>query len=174
MRGGADGTLPKIEVANTMPNSWLVSPSGEVVKIEPTDQQVAGKIMDLADEMQKKAGKALSYKKYEKYEKYLQETDTAVDSGALKDAIKALKKVEREERHLTDALKKQVDGRFQAINAKAMEQFEQIKSGDAAAAVKAANKLKSEVGSRFKRGYLPVVEAIKTWLKEARSKAKAS
>ena len=169
---GGEG-LPKIDVANTMPNSWLVSPGGEVVKIEPADQQSAGKIEELATEMQKAAGKHVPFKKYEKYLEDFDATDKAVEAGELKYAVKAIQKVEKDAKKFPEGMVAEVDKRIDAINAKAGEAFEAIKGDeDVAAGIKAANKLKTDVGARFKRGYLPVVEEIKIWLKEAKPAGK--
>ncbi|MDA1196295.1 MAG: hypothetical protein O2894_14090 [Planctomycetota bacterium] len=161
--------LPKVQSGNMMPNSWLVTPSGEVSAIESADQQSAGKIEDLVTEMQKAAGKVLSHKAYTKYLESFEASDTALREGNLKDALKELMKVEKDAKKLPDGLNAEVDARVDAVNAKAVEQFEAIKAGDAAEAMKAANKLKTEVGARMKRGYLPIVEDIKTWLKEAKA-----
>ncbi len=164
--------MPEVKSTNMMPNSWLVSPSGEVTKIEGADQQSGGKIEELVAEIQKAAGKHLSYKKYSKYLGSFEASDAALRGDKLKDAIKELAKVEKDAKKLPEGMKAEVTKRFDAINAKAVEALEAIKAGDAAVGVKAANKLKTVVGKRFKRGYLPVVDQIKAWLKEAKAAAK--
>jgi len=162
--------LPKLESTNLMPNSWFVTPDGTVTQVESEAQQVAGKIEELVGEMQKTAGKSLPYKKYEKYLEAFKETDAAVAEGKLKDAIKALQKVEKDEKKLPDGMKSEVDTRIEALDKAAQGQLDAITGGGDALAdqVKAANKLKGEVGARFKRGYLPVVEKIKDWIKQAK------
>ena len=40
--------MPKIEMPNGVPNSWLVAPDGTVERIEGADQQSAGKVQELA------------------------------------------------------------------------------------------------------------------------------
>ena len=162
--------MPAVKSTNMMPNSWLVTPSGEVTQISGADQQSAGKIEEIVMASQKEAGKHLTWKKYGKYLESFEASDAALAEDKLKAAIKALMKVEKDTKKLPDGMKAQVDKRVEAINAKAVEAFEALKEGDDA--IKAANKLKNEVGARFKRGYLPVVDEIKTWLKEAKAAAK--
>lgn len=166
--------LPKIEVGNGMPNSWLVAPDGTVVALEPADQQVASKIEDKVAELQKAAGKHLTWKKYGKYLDAFETGDAAVREGELKAAIKAYQKVEKDAKKLPAGMTAEVDKRLEALNAKAVEALEAIKTGDEEVVkrLKAANKLKNEVGLRFKRGYLPVVDEIKTWIKETKAAAK--
>lgn len=164
--------MPAVKSTNMMPNSWLVGPDGEVSKIESAVQQSAGKIEELVMARQKEAGKHLTWKKYSKYLESFEASDTAMRDDKLKVAIKALQKVEKDTKKLPEGMSAEVEKRIEAINAKAVEKFEALKEGDIAAAMKAANKLKTEVGARFKRGYLPVVEDIKAWLKEAKASAK--
>ena len=167
--------LPKLESTNLMPNSWFVTPDGTVTQVEAEAQQVAGKIEELVAEMQKTAGKSLPYKKYEKYLEAFQATDAAITDGKLKDAIKALQKVEKDEKKLPDGMKADVDKRIESLDKAAQAQFDAISGGedDTAAKLKAANKLKSDVGARFKRGYLPVVEKITAWIKESKASGAA-
>ena len=165
--------IPPVKNTGRMPNTWLVSPSGEVTAFEPADQQSAGKIEEIITTAQKEAGKHLTWKKYSKYRESFDAIDAALGEDKLKDALKALKKVEKDTKKLPDGMKAEVDKRVEALNAKAVEAFDALKEGDdVAAALKAANKLKNDVGARLKRGYLPVVEDIKAWLKEAKAKAK--
>ena len=165
--------FPAVKSTNMMPNSWLVSPSGEVTQIASADQQSAGKIEEIVMESQKEAGKHLTWKKYSKHLESFEASDAALRDGKLKDAIKALMKVEKVAKKLPEGMQAEVGARVDGINAKAVEAFEEIKAGeDTAAALKAANKLKNEVGARFKRGYLPVVDEIKTWIKETKAAAK--
>lgn len=172
-RRPAEG-LPAIEITNMMPNSWLVSPSGEVVQVESAVQQSAGKIEELVAEMQKEHGKPLTWKKYKKYQEAFELGDTALGGGKLKAAIKAFQKVEKDAKKLPEAMKEEVQKRLDAVNAKAAEAFAGIRDGseDLTVKLKAANKLKTEVGARFKQGYLPIVDEIKVWLKEAKARAK--
>ena len=162
--------IPAVKNTGRMPNTWLVSPSGEVTAFEPADQQSAGKIEEIIAEAQKGAGKHLTYKKYEKYRESFDEVDKALGESDLKGALKALKKVEKDTKKLPEGMVGEIDKRVESLNAKAVEAFEALKGGDDA--VKAANKLKNDVGARLKRGYLPVVEDIKAWLKEAKAAAK--
>lgn len=165
--------MPAVKSTNMMPNSWLVAPDGTVTQIEGADQQSAGKIEELVMDRQKEAGKHLTWKKYSKYLESLEAFDAALGKDELKDAIKALKKVEKDTKKLPEGMQAEVDKRVEAINAKAVEALEAIKADeDTAAAIKAANKLKTRVGSRLKRGYLPVVDEIKTWIKEAKAAGK--
>jgi hypothetical protein len=170
--------LPAVKSTNMMPNSWLVTPDGEVSQIPSADQRAAGKIEELIEALQKDAGKHLSYKKYRGYLDSFEASDTALRDDKMKVAIKALKKVEKDTKKLPDGMKAEVSKRFEAINAKAVEQLETIKAGaaaggdQAAAGIKAANALKNQVSARFKVGYLPVVAQIKAWLKEAKAAAK--
>lgn len=165
--------IPAVKNTGRMPNTWLVSPSGEVTAFEPADQQSAGKIEDIITEAQKAAGKHLTWKKYGKYRESFQAIDAALGENELKDALKELKKIEKDSKKLPDAMNAEIDKRVEALNAKAVEALEAIKAGDdVKAALKEGNKLKTAVGARLKRGYLPVVEDIKAWLKEAKAKAK--
>ncbi|MDF1701755.1 MAG: hypothetical protein P1V36_11420 [Planctomycetota bacterium] len=169
---GGEG-IPTVKSTNMMPNSWLVTPGGEVTQIPSADQQSAGKIEEIVMEAQKAAGKHLTWKKYGKYLESFEASDGALREDKLKEAIKALQKVEKDSKKLPAGMQAQVTTRVDAINAKAVEAFEALKAGeDVAAAMKAANKLKTQVGARFKRGYLPVVAEIKAWLKETKAAAK--
>jgi len=162
--------MPKLTSTNLMPNSWFVTPDGTVTQVESSAQQVAGKIQDLVVAMEKDVGKPLTWKKYTKYLAAFETSDKALADGKLKDAIKALQKVEKDTKKLPEGMKSEVAKRIDALNAKAEAEFTAIKDGEGEtpAKVKAANKLKSVVGLRFKRGYLPVVDEIKTWIKTAK------
>jgi len=166
--------MPKLESTNLMPNSWFVTPDGTVEQIEASAQQVSGKIEDLVTEMEKDVGKPLKWKKYKKYLAAFQSSDTALADGKLKDAIKALQKVEKDTKKLPEGMKTEVTKRVDVLNAKAEAAFTAIKDGadETAAKLKAAGKLKSTVGLRFKRGYLPVVDEIKAWIKTTKAAAK--
>lgn len=163
--------MPKLESTNLMPNSWVVTPDGTVAQVESAVQQVPGKIEELVAGLQKEAGKHLTWKKYAKYLASFEETDSALTEGKLKDALKALAKVEKDTKKLPDGMKAEVDARVEALEKAATEKFEEIQGGsdDLAARIKAANKLKTEVGKRLKRGYLPIVDKLKDWIKRAKA-----
>ena len=163
--------LPKLESTNLMPNSWVVLPDGTVTQVESAVQQNPGKIEELVAGLQKEIGKHLTYKKYSKYLAQFEASDAALAEGKLKDAIKALQKVEKDTKKLPDGMKAEVDRRVEALDKAAEAKFDELKDGEGedAAKIKAANKLKNEVGLRFKRGYLPIVEKLKTWIKSAKA-----
>ena len=68
-------------------------------------------------------------------------------------------------------MKAEVDKRVEALDKAATDKFEALKEGseELAAKIKAANKLKTEVGKRLKRGYLPIVDKLKDWIKQAKA-----
>ncbi|MDJ0523610.1 MAG: hypothetical protein QNJ90_16185 [Planctomycetota bacterium] len=169
-RNPEDG-LPKLESTNLMPNSWLVFPDGTVTQVESAVQQVPGKIEDLVAEKQKEIGKHLTWKKYTKYSETFATFDEALGADKLKDALKALKKVEKDTKKLPEGMVAEVDKRVDGLNKAAQEKLASIQDGEdeVAAKIKAANKLKNEVAARLKRGYLPVVEEIKDWVKRAKA-----
>lgn len=162
--------MPKLESTNLMPNSWVVTPDGTVTQVESAVQQVPGKIEELITDLQKEAGKHLTWKKYTKYRETFEATDAALAEGKLKDALKALAKAEKDTKKLPEGMKAEVDQRVEALQKAATEKFEALQAGseDLTVKIKAANKLKTEVGKRLKRGYLPVVATLKDWIKRAK------
>lgn len=163
--------MPKLESTNLMPNSWVVTPDGTVTQVESAVQQVPGKIEEYVAGLQKEAGKHLTWKKYAKYLESFETTDAALSEGKLKDALKELAKVEKDTKKLPDGMKAEVDKRVEALDKAATDKFEALKDGseELAARIKAANKLKTEVGKRLKRGYLPIVDKLKDWIKQAKA-----
>lgn len=159
----------KIEVPSGFPNSWMVGPDGVVERIEPKDQQTAGKVQELLQEFQKKYdGKPLTMKKYEAYRKAMVEGDKAVEDGKWRAALAAYAKVDADAKKLPAGLAERLKAKIDAANEKVAAKFAEVKDGDldAAAKMKAVRALRGEVGTKFSTGHLAVVADIDAWIKE--------
>jgi hypothetical protein len=159
----------KIDVPSGFPNSWMVGPDGVVERIDPKDQQTAGKIEELLQEFQKKYDvKPLPMKKYDAYRKAIADGDKAVEDGKWRAALSAYAKVDADAKKLPAGLAERLKGRIDAANEKVAAKFTELKDGslDAAAKMKAVRALRGEIGTKFSTGNLAVVADIDTWIKE--------
>lgn len=165
-----EGGLPRIESKSGVPNSWLVSPSGEVREIDGADQQSPSKIIAASEAFQKEVGKHLTRKKYEALREDLAKGDAKAQEGAFKDALAAYGKVEKDLKKLPEGMASAVQERLDALDAKVREALDAIKAGDEdpAAKTKAARELERQVSTRLKStgGFLPVKDEIAAYLKE--------
>lgn len=162
---GANG-LPKIELPNGVPNSWLVAPDGTVEQIEPAKQQSAGGVQELAEALQKKAGKAVSWKDYEKLQDGFATGARATEAGDFKAAIAAYAAIDKKAAKLPEAFGTRLKAAVEALNAKAVEAFEAVKAlEDAAKRDKDMKALRAKVSAKVGSAALPVLADIDAWLK---------
>jgi len=158
--------MPKIDMPNGVPNSWLVAPDGTVQRIEGADQQSAGKIQELAEELQKKAGKAIGWKDYEKLSTAFETGLKATDEGDWKAAILAYQQIEKKAAKMPASVGERLGKRVEELNAKVVEAFEAAKAvEDAAQRDKDMKALKAKVSSKIGAKALPVLTDIDAWLK---------
>ncbi|MHC5010875.1 MAG: hypothetical protein ACYTG6_08000 [Planctomycetota bacterium] len=165
------GDLPTIEHKSGVPNSWLVSPTGEVREIDPQDQQQYKAIIELVEAWQDELGNHLTLSKYEKYRELLAEGDAAIEAADWKAALKAYAKVERDARKLTEALLANLTARIEQLDAAIRESMEAIRDSgeDVAEQLKAARALDRQIAVRLKSGYLPVREDLAAFIKELKA-----
>lgn len=157
---------PKIELPNGVPNSWLVAPDGTVEKIEPADQQSAGKVQELAEALQKKAGKAIGWKDYSKINEAFEAGATAIEAGDFKAALTAYAQIDKKASKMPPSVGERLGKQTEVLNAKVAEAFEGLKSGeDALQRDKDIKALKSKVLTKLGGKALPVVAEIDAWLK---------
>jgi hypothetical protein len=158
--------LPKIEMPNGVPNSWLVAPDGTVEAIPGADQQSAGKVQELAEAMQKTAGKAILWKDYEKLNDAFAAGAKAVEAGDWKVAVAQYVAVEKKAAKMPASVAKRLKERVEALNAKVVEAFEAVKAEtDATQRDKEMKALRAKVSSKIGPAALPVLADIDAWLK---------
>ncbi len=165
--------LPQIKKPVSTPTSWFVMPNGEVETVSNAYKTKPKKVIEMAQAGLKKLKlKHLPMKKYKAYVASLDAGDAAIETMDWKAALAAYADVEKDTKKLPDGMKEIVKERLDDLNEAIVEAFEELKEGegDAEAKIKAAGQLKSAVGKRLKRGYLPVVDDIKKWIKEAKAK----
>ncbi len=165
VRAGAEG-LPKIELPNGVPNSWLVAPDGSVESIEAAKQQSAGAVQELAEALQKKAGKALAFKDYGKLLESFEAGAKAVEAGEFKAALVAYAAIDKKAAKGPESLKARLKTAVEALNAKAAEAFEALKGlEDAAQRDRDVKALRAKVSAKIGPAALPVLAEIDAWLK---------
>jgi hypothetical protein len=158
--------LPKIEMPGGVPNSWLVAPDGTVEAVSGSDQQSAGKVQELAEALQKKAGKVITWKDYEKLNDAFDAGAKAVEAGDWKVAITQYAAVDKKASKLPESVGKRLKERVEALNAKVVEAFEATKAvEDAAKRDKDMRALRAKVAAKIGAAALPVLADIDAWLK---------
>lgn len=157
---------PKIELPNGVPNSWLVAPDGTVERIESADQQSAGKVQELAEALQKKAGKAIGWKDYSKINDAFEDGAKAVESGDFKAALTAYAQVDKKAAKMPASVGERLGKQVEALNAKIAGAFEALKGAqDPVQRDKDVKALKSKILTKLGGKALPVVADIDAWLK---------
>jgi lipopolysaccharide biosynthesis regulator YciM len=169
MHNAAEG-LPKIPAKSGVPNSWLVSPSGEVRELEGADQQSAGKIEEIATAWMKEIGDHLTWKRWEQVRESFAEADAAVEKGDWKAALKAYAEVDKLRKKVTPAVVEDLDARLAALNEKVLAAFATLKEDDAdpKARHKAVSDLLATVRATLSTGYIPAKTEIEAWITENR------
>lgn len=164
--GNPGDGLPKIEMPDGVPNSWLVAPDGTVERIESGDQQIANKVQELAEALQKKAGKAISWKDYEKLNAAFDAGAKAVEGSDWKAAITQYAAVDKKAAKMPESVGKRLKERVEALNAKVVEAFEAVKAeADLAKRDKDMKALRAKVAAKIGAAALPVLADIDAWLK---------
>ena len=167
-RSGAE-EMPKIPDANGVPNTWLITPSGDVTEIKG-NEKMNGKalIESLTASLKKLDPKPVPYKKWQEYTKSFADGDKAVEEGKWKVALAAYGKVDIDAKKLTKPLAEKLKAKLDATNAKVVAKLDEIKAGgeDAAGKLKAVKALRADVGQKLSTGTLPVVTTIDDALKE--------
>lgn len=162
---GADG-MPKIEIPNGVPNSWLVGPDGTVEAIEPAKQQSAGAVQELAEALQKKVGKVVAWKDFEKLQEGFEAGAKATEAGEFKAAIAAYGAIDKKAAKLPEAFGTRLKTAVEALSAKAVEAFEAVKAvEDAAKRDKDMKALRAKLSAKIGASALPVLADIDAWLK---------
>jgi hypothetical protein len=165
--------LPKIEMPGGVPNSWLVAPDGTVEQVSGSDQQSAGKVQELAEAMQKKAGKVITWKDYEKLNDAFEAGAKAVEAGDWKAAITQYAAVDKKAGKMPESVGKRLKERVDALNAKVVEAFEAVKAlEDAAKRAKDMKALRANVAAKIGATALPVLADIDAWIKANPAPAK--
>jgi hypothetical protein len=159
--------MPKIPRQNGVPNSWFVSPSGEVKQVEGADQQSAGKTQEIGEVWQKEIGDHVAWKKWEKYQEAFAEGDAALEQADWKKALASYAVVEKVGKKGTEALTKQTAAKLETLNERVAAAFAELRDGeaDAKAKQKSVRDLLGKVSLRLTSGYLPVRDEIDAWLK---------
>jgi hypothetical protein len=158
--------MPKITMPGGVPNSWLVAPDGTVEQVSGADQQSAGKVQELAEAMQKKAGKAIGWKDYGKLQEAFEIGTKSTDEGDWKQAITAYQSIEKKAGKMPPSVGERLTKRVEELNAKVVEAFEAVKAvEDAAQRDKDMKALKAKVMAKIGPKPLPVVADIDAWLK---------
>jgi hypothetical protein len=160
---------PKIDVPSGFPNSWIVGPDGVVEKIEPADQQAAGKIQELLQTVQKRyEAKPLAFKKWDGYRKSFADGDKALADQKWRAALAAYAKVDADAKKLPPGMADQVKAKVEGANTAVAARFDELKNGDgdAAAKLKGVKALRAEVGQKFSSGNLACLADIDAWIKE--------
>ena len=157
--------LPKIDMPNGVPNSWLIAPDGTVEAIPGADQQSADKVKELAEAMQKTAGKVMTWKNYEKINTGFDSGAKAVEAGDFKVAIGHYAALDKQAAKLPGVAKR-LKERVAELNAKVVEAFEALKAEeDAAKRDKEMKALRAKVAAKIGTATLPVLADIDAWLK---------
>lgn len=165
--------MPKIEMPNGVPNSWLVGPDGTVQQVSGADQQSAGKVQELAEALQKTCGKAIGWKDYGKLLESFEAGEKATGSGEWKAAITAYQAIEKKAGKMPASVGERLTKRVDELNAKVVEAFEAVKAvEDAVQRDKDMKALKAKVAAKIGPKALPVLADIDAWLKANPAPAK--
>ena len=159
----------KIDMPNGVPATFMVGPDGTVEKMDQAKSMVAKSAIDELTAFQKKYdAKPIGGKRYEVYKKALADSDAAVAATKWKDALAALVKVDADGKKLSKGLVEKVKAKADALNELLKARFEELKSGESAAAAKskAVKQLRADVSAKLLSGVLPVVADLDAWIKE--------
>jgi hypothetical protein len=157
---------PKIELPNGVPNSWLVAPDGTVEQIPSADQQSAGKVQELAEALQKKAGKSIGWKDYSKISEAFEAGAKAIEESDFKAALSAYAQIDKKAAKMPASVGERLTKQVEALNAKIAEAFEALKAvEDPVQRDKDVKALKSKVMTKLSGKALPVLADIDAWLK---------
>ena len=173
--GGED--LPKVPDANGVPNTWLITPSGEVTEIKGNEKMNGKALVEsLTAALKKLDPKPVPYKKWQEYTKSFADGDKAVEEGKWKVALAAYGKVDADAKKLTKPLAEKLKARLDAANAKVVARLDEIKGGteDDAGKAKLLKALRADVGQKFSTGTLPAVATLDDAIKEMASAAAPS
>jgi hypothetical protein len=154
---------PKLDCPG-YPYSYMVAPDGtfEQHKKDRVVQELKDGVADFAKKVKLKPSK-----KYQGWLASLEAGDKARDAGKWKDAIAGYLKVDAVAKK-APSLAPGLSTRIEALNEAVAASFATLTSDaatDVVAKIKAARALRSQVGTKFSTGYLPVVAEIDAWLK---------
>ena len=160
-------TVPFIELC---PNSWLVPPTGEPIRIAEADQFSPAKIRKQVEGLQKPWGAVVAAEAYAQVVNALEAAEAATDDEAWTKALRALAGIATHVPKPHAALKALVAKRMAAIDEPVGWAVEEIVEGSepVAARVKAMQALRAAVDVAVYGERLPALKAIDAWLEKQR------
>jgi hypothetical protein len=162
------GDLPKVPSKEGFPNTYLISPTGDVQEIDGVEKTNPKGIIEKVTALTKKLDtKPIAYKKWQDYHQALVDGDKAVEDAKWKAALAAYAKVDADGKKLTKPIADKLKAKLDAVNAKITAKVDEIKGGSDDDATKAKNlkALRADVGQKFSTGTLPVVAVLDEALK---------
>ena len=159
----------KITLPNGVPNTWIITPAGEVIEVAGADRMSPKAITEKITAILKAASpKPIPYKTWQAYAKSFTDADKATEDGKVKDAMTLLAKVDADAKKLSKPLAEKWKAKVDALNAKVASKFDEIKIGslDAAGKAKAVKALRAEAATKLSTGNLPALADLDTWLKD--------
>ena len=120
-------TVPFIELC---PNSWLVPPHGEPIRIVEDDQFVVVKIEAQVEKLQKALGPAVSKQAHDQVVNALGQADAAVQAEDWSKALRALAGIAAHVKKAHRGLQGLVDARLAEIEEHVGWAFEDLADGD--------------------------------------------
>lgn len=157
-------TVPFIQLC---PNSWLVPPSGEPIRISEADQFSPAKIKKQVKPLRKAWGPIVSKKAFGEIVNAFGQADAASEEEAWGKALQALRGIEKYVEKPHAALKALIDARLVEIDEPVGWAVEEIAEGKEPKAerVAAMKALRGRVDVEIYGAKIPQVKAIDAWLK---------
>lgn len=119
-----DDDLIQVPFLELHPNTWLVSPTGEVTQVAEAEQFVPAKIRERVEALQKALGAPVPLKGYAPLKEAAAQADTARDEGRRRDALTQLATLGRALKEPHAALKDFINARLTSIDADVTLDFE--------------------------------------------------
>ncbi len=159
--------LVKVPFIELCPNTWLVSPTGEVSQVTEEEQFVAGKIRERVEALQKTLGPAVPTKGYAAMQDLVAKADLAIEEDRFADALTHLAALGKSVKVPHAALKTLIEARLTSIDEDVVYEFEDARDdAKLAAADKRARieKLLAAIDVEVLGARIPCHAAMKDWL----------
>lgn len=122
----ADG-LVKVPFVELCPNTWLVSPTGEVSRVSEEEQFVPGKIRERVEALQKSLGAAVPRKDFAALADDAAKADTAIEESRYRDALLRLSALGKALKTPHAALETFIGARLASIDKYVTYDFEDVR-----------------------------------------------
>jgi len=165
-----DDELTPVPFIELCPNSWLVPPQGEPIRIVEDDQFVVGKIEAQVEKVQKTLGPSVSRSVHDQVVNALGQADQAIEDEAWPKALQALAGIAAHVKKAHRGLEGLIDARIAEIDERVGWAFEELAEGDGplAARRKAVEELVKALDVAVYGRKPKLLATMQAWLEKAR------